>query len=177
LDEGFVGNYSDVRNNFDKLSQLHTELAVLALARDKTNVVSLMLGSDQADFIVPVGNRALPYHNIISGLPPQEFVAARAYLTKKFTYLVQLLEATKDSSGVSLLNNTLVVMVSDMGDGTSHSPESGPFLLAGGKNYLKGNRLINANGFNHLDLLDTVAKLFGVPMPAYGNGGIPSLLK
>jgi len=177
LDEGFTGNYAEVRNNFDTLSRLHSELAVLALARDKTNVVSLMLGSDQADFVVPVGDNTWPYHSIISARPQNEFVAARAYLTQKFTYLVQLLEATKDTYGVSLLNGTLVVMVTDMGDGTSHGVDNAPFLLAGAKKYLRGNRLVDASGFSHLDLFDTVSNLVAVPTALYGKGPIGAILK
>lgn len=177
LDEGFKGNYAEVRNNFDTLSRLHSELAVLALARDKTNVVSLMLGSDQADFLVPIGDKSWPYHSIISARPSHEFVAARAYLTQKFTYLVQLLEATKDTQGDSLLAGTLVVMVSDMGDGSSHGPENAPFLLAGAKSYLKGHRLVDVNGFTHLDFLDTVNALLGGQGANYGNGPIAAILK
>jgi hypothetical protein len=177
LDEGFKGNYADVRNDFDTLSDLHSRLAVLALARDKTRVATLMLGSDQSDFIVPVGDNPASYHQIIAGRPAHEFVIARAYLTQKFAYLVQLLEATQDSQGDSLLRGTLVVMVSDMGDGSSHGPDNAPFLLAGARSYLKGNRLVDVKGFNHLDFLDTVSALVTESGPTYGSGPIAAIVK
>lgn len=177
LDEGLDADInSQVSSDLDKSTQLHTHLSVLALQRNKTNVVSLMLGSDQDYLQIPVGNDKWDYHQIVSARPIQDFINARAYLTQKFTYLVQLLEATKDSTGVSLLESTLVVMTSDMGDGTSHTPGNAPFLLAGGKSFLRTNRLVNGLGYTHLDLMDTVSTLMGVPSAYYGKGPIPLLL-
>jgi Protein of unknown function (DUF1552) len=175
LDESFVGNFNDFRYNFDKLSQLHIELATLALQRNKTNIVSLMLGSDSADFIVPVVE-SLPYHNIMAGGHSEYYVRARAYLTQKFTYLVQLLAATKDSRNMNLLASTLVVMVTDMGNGADHTLTQAPFLLAGGTSFMRGDRLIDATGYDHLDLLDTVSSLLGAPVANYGKGPIKGIL-
>lgn len=178
LDEGLdANNYGEIRQNLDKLTQLHTHLSVLALQRNKTNVVSLMLGSDQDGLMVPVGNSLRDYHSVISGSPLENFINARAYLTQKFTYLVQLLEATKDSDGISLLDSTLVVLTTDMGDGTSHTQGDAPFLLAGGKSFLRTNRLVEGLGYTHLDLMDTVSTLMGVPSAYYGKGPIAAIIK
>lgn len=177
LDEAFAtGNYQDIRQDFDKLTQLHTQLSVLALQRNKTNVVSLMFGAEQSDIYVPIGDTRMEYHVAVS-VWPENYIAGRAYLTEKFTYLVQLLEATKDANNVSLLDSTLVVMITDMGDGSTHEGQNVPFLLAGGKNFLRTNRLIDAAGYTHLDLLDTVSKLLDVPLANYGKGPIASILK
>ncbi|RZA00680.1 MAG: DUF1552 domain-containing protein [Moraxellaceae bacterium] len=177
LDENFVGNYRDIQYNFDQLSQLHIELTTLALQRNKTNIVSLMLGSDEADFTIPDVDQLRSYHNIMAGGTSADYVRARAYLTKKFTYLVQLLAATKDSRNISLLNSTLVVMVTDMGNGSDHTLTQAPFLLAGGTSFMRGDRLIDATGYDHLDLLDTVSSLLGAPVANYGKGPIKGVLK
>ena len=73
-----------------------------------------------------------------------------------------------DGSSGSLLDNTIVLLVSELGDSALHDHWRVPFVLAGGKNTgLKGNRALDfrssngGKGANHGDLLTAIAQKAG----------------
>lgn len=177
LDEDFHGEFDLVKTDFDKLSQLHIHLAALALSRNKSNIVSLMLGSDQMEFLIPGDPKNRTYHQMLhDGTTPAEILRARTFLNNKFVYLVQLLAALKDNNSRPLLDSTLVVLTSNSGSGEDYSRENAPFLLAGGRNFMPVRGLIEANQYTHFDLLDTVSALLKSPIANYGKGPIAKLL-
>ena len=169
---------ADARD-FETQSRHMLELTVLALQHNKTQVASLLLGDDQGTFSVPSLGFNADYEQAIHAMAtPKEYIALRKFLSARVAYLIQLLAATPDSSGVPLIESTLVVQFSNMGDGRSSSNADAPVMLAGGKRYIKNGLVvrppININTQN--EVLDTVSAAFGLTENGYGSGPISSLL-
>jgi hypothetical protein len=177
---GFSGDTSsDV--NFDAIADLQIDLTTLALQCDLTRVVSLMFGNHQSDFTVPEADIDTNYHQSIHGRPMADYIAYRVYFTEKLRDLIQSLANTEDMDGNSLLDNTLVLQVSDMGDGRSHAGDNVPYMLAGGGGgVLTTGRSLTLDGVSHNTILDTVAQAAGVDVSSadyeqYGDGPISGI--
>lgn len=177
---GFSGDTkSDV--NFDAIADLQVDLTTLALQCDLTRVVSLMFGNHQSDFTVPEAGVDTNYHQSIHGRPMEDYITYRVYFTEKLRYLIQSLANTQDMDGNSLLDNTLVLQVSDMADGRSHSGENVPYMLAGGGGgALTTGRSLTLNGVSHDTILDTVAQAAGVDVNSadyepFGDGPVSGI--
>jgi hypothetical protein len=105
----------------------------------------------------------------------------------RFVTLVQKLAATPDAGG-TLLDNSLVVLVSELGDSNRHDHDRVPFVLAGGAGgALKTGRFLDYRRKNagenepHTKLLVSIANAVGVPIESYGftgkgKGPLPGLL-
>ena len=111
------------------------DLAALAYQADITRVVSFQLGREQSSqaypFIgVPEADHATSHH----GNDPEKILTR----TKVNTYHMQLyarflerLRATPDGDG-TLLDHSLLLYGSGMGNANVHSPHNLPLMLAGG---------------------------------------------
>lgn len=174
----------DIANDFTEFevrSKQMMELAVLALQHDKARVTSLHLGDDQGTFFLPsLGLNNIPYAQAIHATgSPAEFITYRRFLSARVAYLIQLLAATKDKTGAPLIDSTLVVQVTDMGDGTKHDASNAPLMLAGGKRFIKNGIAYRAPAgeYTNKEVLDTVCAAMGFnDGAAYGNGPITDLL-
>ena len=80
--------------------------------------------------------------------------------------------------GNSLLDNTILLTVSDMSDARSHAGNDVPCMLAGGGGgSLNTGRFLTLNGVSHNTILDTVAQAAGVDVNSsnYKNWGAGSI--
>jgi hypothetical protein len=140
-----------------------------------------MFGNHQSDFTVPEAGVDTNYHQSIHGRPMADYIAYRIYFTEKLRYLIQSLANTQDMDGNTLLDNTIVLQVSDMADGRSHDGENVPYMLAGGGGgVLTTGRSLTLNGVSHNTILDTVAQAAGVDVNSadyeqYGDGPISGI--
>ena len=96
---------------------------------------------------------------------------------KQFLYLVNKLKSYQEPDG-TLLDNTVVLLCSELGDGALHDHISVPFVLAGGKNLgLSTGRSLDysqkAQGENqpHTKLLVSVANAAGAKVDSFGYTG------
>jgi hypothetical protein len=173
-----TGNFSgavDDPANFDTIADLQSDIVALALQCDLTRVVSFMLGNHQCDYIVPEAGVDTNYHQSIHGRPAEDYIQYRTYFATKLQYLIQRLADTQDMDGNSVLDNTILLHVSDMGDARGHTGENAPFMLAGGGGgTLTTGRSLNLGGIDYKDLLDTVAQAPGVDVSASGYSGYGS---
>ncbi len=173
------GNFSgatDSDSNFGVIADLQIDVATLAMKCDLTRVVSLMLGNHQCDYIVPEAGVDTNYHQSIHGRPAEDYIKYRAYFATKLQYLIQSLANTQDMDGNNLLDNTILLHVSDMGDARAHDGANVPFMLAGrGGGVLTTGRSLSLNGVDHKSILDTIAQAAGIDVnasdyPGYGSG-------
>ncbi|MGD8835997.1 MAG: DUF1552 domain-containing protein [Desulfobacteraceae bacterium] len=177
---GFSGD-TDSDVNFDAIADLQVDVATLALKCDLTRVVSLMFGNHQSDYTVPEAGVDTNYHQSIHGRPMADYIAYRVYFTEKLRYLIESLAGTEDMDGNTLLDNTLVLQVSDMGDGRSHAGDNVPYMLAGGGGgVLTTGRSLTLDSVSHNTILDTVAQAAGVDVSSadyeqYGDGPISGI--
>jgi Cytochrome C oxidase, cbb3-type, subunit III/Protein of unknown function (DUF1587) len=89
-----------------------------------------------------------------------------------FAYLLAQLAARPEGSG-TMLDNSIVLLCSEISDGNTHSHDDMPFILGGeGGGALRTGRLFDFGGRRHSDLLGTIAHAMGdKTMQTYGQGG------
>jgi hypothetical protein len=117
----------------EKLALMY-ELMVLALATDRTRVLTFMLGNGGSNrsyrFLgVPEGHHDLSHH----GKKPEKLeglAKINRFQLEQFAAFLQRLAATETEGG-ELLAQTLVVFGSGLGDGDRHNHDNLPVLLAG----------------------------------------------
>ena len=158
-----------IDSNFTDLFALQAENAILALKCDITRVVTIQMGTHGAEF-TPTGETN-SYHSAIHGGVPEDYARYRAYLSERVAHLIQRLKDTDDPAGGKLIDSTLVVQVTDMGDGGAHTGTDAPFMLAGGGSAINRGSIVSVP--NHHRLLDTVAQYMGVygTIPPYDASG------
>lgn len=182
LDRKLLAQNPEARNDFDLEVDLQILLSTLALQRNATNVVTLMWGDTESRFFLPESYSAkyrnVDFHQAVASFASNEpYVYFRAYLSMKLAYLIQLLEITPDQHGKSLLDSTLVVQVTDMGDGRDHSSYNAPYMIAGGKHFFRNGLVMNVTSVSQYELMDTIAAAYGLTGVKYGKGVIDGLLK
>jgi hypothetical protein len=181
-----VGSYQGGEPYFDAISDLQIDLMVQALACGVTHVSTLFLADlsrthfDSAlpeDVHTDVAHRyASSGRNGSGGNDP----ASQARLARQnhYTYrkIARILQRLSEAG---LLEQTVLVAQSDMGDPAKHSSRQVPTLLAGGwGGALRGGRHIDlgAEGTPSNRLLVSVQQAFGVESDSYGQSTDPSIL-
>lgn len=163
--------------DFDKKVDQLIELSALALTRNTTNVITLMWSDCEGGFHLPESFTQFPRQDFhyAAHMHGEFYAAFRAYLTGKLAYLIQLLAMMRDQYNQSLLDTTLVVHVTDQGDGSNHLGEKAPFLLAGGKNLFRNGAVLDVNRKTQNELMDTIAAAYSLHGVQYGSGVIDGL--
>lgn len=101
-----------------------------------------------------------------------DYVKQRSWLVEQFAYLLDQLKARPEGAG-TMLDNSIVLLCSEISDGNTHSHDDMPFILAGkGGGTLRTGRLFDFGGRRHSDLLGTIAHAMGDPnVTTFGQGG------
>jgi hypothetical protein len=182
--------------NWHSKSKLFIDLAVLALACDKTRIVTLQYsdswGVNYSDYSLGTGQEALGTwsdhfisHKLddtdratdLDGLPradAQRIADARVVTTsrfkvRRFAYLLAALKRTPGMNGGSLLDESLVMFTSENGDGDSHSRKNMPILLAGHAGGFQTGRVVAASNLPTGALHASIIKRLGINVTTYGS--------
>jgi hypothetical protein len=114
------------------------------------------------------------WHEMIhSGM---EDAASRATMIKvqqwyasQFAYLLDRMDAVVEADGNTLLDNSLVMWITEFGDASSHSTGNLPIVLAGGLGgRVQMGRHLNFNNRTTGDLFTTFLQLFGYDDSSFG---------
>ena len=129
---------------YDEHVKLMCDLQVLAYQVDLTRIVTFMLGREFSGVTYPQIGVPDAHHPITHHQQEVEKIAKVAkinhYHVTQFAYLLEKLQSTPDGDG-SLLDHTVMMYGTGMGDCNAHDPRSIPLLLAGGRSaQLKGGR-------------------------------------
>jgi hypothetical protein len=145
--------------------KLMCDLQVLALQTDMTRVITFQLARETSTRTYPQIGVPEPHHPVSHHTNDPEKLAKlariNAYHVSLFAYLVGKLQATPDGDG-SLLDHTIYLLGSGMGNPDIHNHTNLPIVLAGGRtSKLRGARHIRYEQPNplanlHLTLLDKV---------------------
>ena len=109
------------------------------------------------------------------------FVAQNRWWVTQYAYLLDKLAATPEPGGSgTMLDHSIVMLCTEVGDGNTHSHDDMPFVLGGGAGgaYQTGRLLQYANQ-PHSNLLLSIAQAMGQPLQSFGessSGGLPGLL-
>ncbi|MES2673145.1 MAG: DUF1552 domain-containing protein [Pseudomonadota bacterium] len=162
-------------NVLANISGIQQDIAVAALSCNITRTIAFMYGVPVSPIIVP--GTSDNDHNL-SHQDAAAHTSSKIWWMGQLRQLIQKLAATPDVDG-SLLDNTIICTVSDLGHGARHNHHRIPMILAGGKNTglvtgrcadlrplgtpgLKWGDQTSAEGIvNHSNVLMTVAEKAG----------------
>jgi Protein of unknown function (DUF1552) len=145
--------------------KLMFDLQVLALQSDMTRVITFQLARETSTRTYPQIGVPEPHHPVSHHTNDPEKLAKlakiNAHHVSLFAYLVEKLQATPDGDG-SLLDHSIYLLGSGMGNPDIHNHTNLPIVLAGGRtSKLKGARHIKYEQPTplanlHMTLLDKV---------------------
>jgi hypothetical protein len=98
------------------------------------------------------------------------------YYATAFSKLLDRMDAVVEANGKTMLDNSLVVWISEFGDGRVHSPTKLPVVIAGGaQGQIVTNRHLPRPTATIGDLWTTVLHAFGLPDTSFGYNDKPGL--
>lgn len=155
--------------------RLMGDLMVVALQTGLTNVATFMVGPERWDtpylfdglFKEPKSHHQMS-HNQTKMI--DDLLKVDRFHMAQFAYLVQKMDATEESDGTSLLDNTLFTYGSGLGDGSTHQYNDLPIIVAGGgKRIASGQHINMPEGTPLANLWLTQARLLGSDMPRFAD--------
>ena len=137
-----------VPDSFTEHVHLMMDLQVLAFESDMTRVFSFKMGRDASGRVYPESGSDTPFHPAShhGGKPESvlDFNAINAYHVSHLTYLMGKLQERQEGE-THLLDKTVILYGSAMGDSNLHNHKRVPLLLLGGGNgQLEGNLHLKA---------------------------------
>ena len=165
-----VGAPKDVEDHV----KLMFDLQVLAWQADITRVTTFLLAKELSNAVYPKSGVRDAFHilshhsNLRDNM--DRFAVLNRYHLSLLTYLLNKLKTTPDGDG-TLLDHSMVLYGSAMGDGNQHNHYPLPIVLAGGASgQLKGGRHIrNTPETTMSNLLVAMADKLGVPTEKFGD--------
>ena len=163
-----------VPESFEEHVGLLFDLMAVAYQADLTRVFTFMLGRELSQRTYPQIGVTEPHHSISHHGNKPEAIEAHAkvntFHVKLFSQFIERLRSTPDGDG-SLLDQSLIMYGSGMGNGNVHSADHLPTLLLGSAaGALKGNRhIVAAEMTPNADLLVSLAGQFGIELDTFGN--------
>lgn len=113
---------------------LFYDLMTLALQTDSTRVITLAIsdiGANSGGFEITRGYHQLTHHGKVAGYIKELAIIERCH-TREFGRFLDKLDSIGEPNGGTLLDNTMALLGSGMGNASSHSNKNLPLLLAGG---------------------------------------------
>src|SRR4249919_550880 len=156
-----------VPDSFSDHVRLMFDLQVLAFASDVTRVFAFKLGRDNSNRTYPESGFGGAFHPTShhSGKDAKilEFARLNAYHVSMIPYVLEKLKNTPDGDG-RLLDNTVLLYGSAMGDSNQHNHKRVPFFIAGhgGGAFKGGQHLKAANGTPLANVMLSVLHKLGV---------------
>jgi len=113
---------------------LYYDLMALALQTDSTRIITFAssdIGGNYGGFPVTRGYHQLTHHGKVASYIDELRIIERFHTTQFARFLDQL-KSVQEPNGKTLLDNTMALLGSGMGNASSHSNRNLPLLLAGG---------------------------------------------
>jgi len=155
-----------------------TDILVAALACDITRVGTMQWADSEAKFMLPFLNgsdgKALADHHHgyqhDRGFQPGALEVIYNWYASNFAYLLQKLDAVKEGNGLSMLDNSVVLWVSEIQEPPTHGQNNMPFIIAGkAGGALKSGRWLKASSQPHNNMLLSLLNLFGGKDTRFGH--------
>jgi hypothetical protein len=124
-----------VPDSFSEHVKLMFDLQALAFASDTTRVFAFKLGRDASNRVYPESGFKGAFHSSSHHGEREErildFAKINTYHVSLVPYLLDKLKNTPDADGGNLLDNSVVIYGSPMGDSNLHNHKRVPFFIAG----------------------------------------------
>lgn len=164
-----------VPDSFDEHVKLMFDLQALAFMTDATRVFSFKMGRDGSGRVYPESGSKASFHPASHHQDKDdrilEFQKINRYHVGTVTYLLDKLKSTMDGEG-SLLDNTLIIYGSPMGNSNLHNHKRVPLFLAGkAGGALKGNTHVKVpDGTSMANVWLTLLHRLGLDdVPTFGD--------
>jgi len=163
---------------FPEHTKAMLDVIVLALRCDATRIITYSMdygfGNKDFDFL---GLGSFRHHNLSHSGTAQTTLDSHKAIVRwymdQFAYLLGEMQAV-DEDGASLLDNSVVYMGSDVGDGWPHSHADLTAMLAGGgAGALAPGRLIDASGASYDSVLLAMAYAMDAPLASFSGASTP----
>ena len=162
-----------------EVARLQIELLVLAFQCDLTRIATFMFSDAKNHIALPFLGIDADVHNLTHLSDPK--VAIRdTWMVDQFASILVKLKGSLDTDGSTMLQNTLMLLGSDVSRGNTHSHEDMPFVAAGHATGWQMGRFLKYTGQNTNDLLVSMLRGFGSTTttfgdPAFCTGPLPAL--
>jgi hypothetical protein len=163
-----------IPESYEEHVKLMFDLQVLAFMTDTTRVSTFKMSRDVNQRVFPGSGVTTPFHSCSHhGESPTriaEFAKINRYHVSLLGYFLEKLASTPDGDG-TLLDHSLVLYGSPMGDSNVHNHKRVPMLLAGHANgAIKGNyHLRMPDGTPTASVYHTVLSRLGVTVQTFGD--------
>lgn len=163
-----------VPESYEEHVKLMFDLQVLAFMTDTTRVSTFKMSRDVSERVFPESGVKTPFHPCSHhGEDPArvaDFAKLNRYHVSLIPYFLEKLKNTPDGDG-SLLDHSMILYGSPMGDGNVHNHKRLPLFLAGHANgTLKGNLHLRCpDGTPFANVLLTMLHKLGVNVPTFGD--------
>lgn len=165
-----------VNDNTPRISRMQIDLLVNAMANDMTRVATLQymrsVGMARMSWLgVKDGHHTLSHEPDGNAEAVEQLVKINEWFAGELAYLVKKLADTPEPGGDgSMLDNTLVVWLNELGKGNSHTLDDIPFVLVGGKAHgIKTGRALAFDKVTHNRLWLSVANSMGHGIETFGT--------
>jgi hypothetical protein len=163
-----------VPDSWEEHVRLMFDLQVLAFSSEVTRVSSFKLSRDTSNRVFPESGIKAPFHAMSHhgsiGSKILEYAKLNVYHMSLFPYFLDKLRNTPDGDG-SLLDHSLVLWGSPMGDSNVHAHKRLPVLLAGkASGQVRGNLHVKCKDETpYANVLLTILRKLGVDQEAIGD--------
>ena len=168
----------DTAAAFPEHTRQMLDLLVLALQCDMTRVVTYMMdfGFGNQDFSFLVGGVGRKHHNLTHNDTPIAYDMHRQITTwycDQYAYLLAQMAAIDEGNG-TLLDNSMVLFGSALGDGRRHMGRNLPLIVGGGGagTITPGGRVLGRH-VTHSQLLLSMIQKMGVRQDTFGDADRP----
>jgi hypothetical protein len=173
---------SNTSANHKQILDQYVSIIKLAFQLDLTRVVTFMFGSGNSQVAIPgIAGLTKGIHPVAHDYLVDPLTQATSWYCDVVAKLVLDFQNTKESDGSSVLDNTIILLASEVGQ--YHEFINIPMVLFGGSKLgLTGGRCLRYTGAGRTpsDVWTAVSGAFGVPMttfgdPLYNQGPLPEL--
>lgn len=176
-----IGSPIDVNapENYGVVGRLHTDLLVMAFACDLTRVATLQWSAATNNrpypFLTYNGAPIMGDEHQMGHMPDsdttswEKIAIIRRWYLQQFKYLVEKLDSVPEGEG-TMLDNTMIVLGSEITRGNTHSHIDHHFVVAGGGGgTLRQGQHVNYGERPHNDLLLTMLHAMGIEATTFGD--------
>lgn len=165
--EGVPGDYQEH-------IRLMMDMLVLAFQTDSTRISTFILAHDGSnrsfrEIGVNDGHHNLSHHQNESD-KLEKIARIDRFYAEQLAYFMERMRDTKESNGKSLLENSMLVYCSGLGDGNRHNHDDLPVIVAGhGGGALNPGRHVTVDRTPMTNLYVNMLNKMGVPTERFGD--------
>ncbi len=163
-----------LRENYPQVVRLQMDLAAMALTCDLTRVASLQLSNAVGGHVHSWLGHSRGHHDFShdgdsNSDTRQKITDINTWYAEQFAYLLGKLDSVQEGDG-TLLDNTVVVWVNELGKGNNHSRDNVPIVMAGSAGgHFRTGRYLNYGSRTHNNLWVSLQNAFGIEDDNFGD--------